>query len=67
MLLPIHVAAGVLALVFGCIALFAAKGATWHRRSGTFFVYAMLGMSASGAVMAMKPQSHCCQWQETCA
>ena len=33
-ILPIHIAAGVLALVFGYVALFAPKGATLHRKSG---------------------------------
>lgn len=52
MLLPIHILAGVLALVFGYPALFAAKGGTLHRRSGTFFVYAMVTMSLTGAAIA---------------
>lgn len=32
--LPIHILAGVLALGFGYVALYAAKGATLHRKSG---------------------------------
>jgi uncharacterized membrane protein len=51
-IVPLHVVAGVLALVFGYLALFATKGATLHRKSGMFFVYAMLVMSGSGALMA---------------
>jgi len=49
MLLPIHVAAGALAMVLGLMALLAKKGGTIHRRSGLLFVYAMavLGISAS--------------------
>jgi uncharacterized membrane protein len=50
-LLPFHVLAGVLALVFGYVALFATKGATLHRRSGMLFVYAMVTLSLSGASM----------------
>ena len=42
MLLPIHVAAGGLALVLGAVALLAKKGGTVHRRSGLLFVYAMV-------------------------
>lgn len=49
--LPFHVLAGLLALVFGYVALYATKGATLHRRSGMFFVYAMVTMSLSGALM----------------
>ena len=51
-ILPAHVVAGVLALVFGYVALVAAKGATLHRRSGILFVYAMVTMSLSATVMA---------------
>jgi uncharacterized membrane protein len=50
-ILPAHILAGVLALVFGYVALYATKGATLHRRSGMFFVYAMVTMSLSGALM----------------
>jgi hypothetical protein len=50
-LLP-HVLAGGLGIVAGFVALYAAKGATVHRKSGMIFVYAMLVLSASGAVMA---------------
>jgi hypothetical protein len=44
MLLPIHIAAGGLAIVLGATALFVKKGGTIHRRSGMLFVYAMLVM-----------------------
>lgn len=49
----IHVAAGLIALMSGFLALFARKGSTLHRRSGTVFVAAMLVMSSSGALMAV--------------
>jgi len=51
-LLP-HVLAGGLAIVTGFIALSAVKGAPLHRKSGMFFVYAMLVLSGSGALMAV--------------
>ena len=51
MILPIHIVAGGLALMFGYVALYAAKGATLHRKSGMLFVYAMVTLSLSGALM----------------
>ena len=50
--LPFHILAGVLALVFGYVALFAAKGAMLHRKSGLLFVFAMVTMSLTGALVA---------------
>ncbi len=50
--LPIHIAGGVLALVFGYVALFAAKGGTLQRKSGMLFVGAMIVMSLTGAFVA---------------
>jgi uncharacterized membrane protein len=52
-LIPLHVLGGAIAIVSGFVALFALKGARLHRKSGTIFVYAMLVMSLSGAVMAV--------------
>ena len=54
MLLPIHIAAGGLALVLGAVALFVKKGGTIHRRSGLLFVYAMLVMGISASILALK-------------
>ncbi len=51
MLLPIHVAAGGLAIVFGFTALFVKKGGTIHRRSGLLFVYAMLIMGTTASIL----------------
>jgi hypothetical protein len=51
MLLPIHVAAGALALVLGAVALLVKKGGTIHRRSGLLFVYAMLVMATTAAIL----------------
>jgi len=50
--LLLHVIAGGLALVSGAVAISAVKGATLHLKSGMLFVYAVLAMSVSGAVMA---------------
>jgi len=51
MLLPIHVAAGGLALALGAVALSVKKGGTIHRRSGLLFVCAMLIMGISAAIL----------------
>ena len=51
MLLPIHVSAGGVALVLGAVALLAKKGGTIHRRSGRLFVYAMLVMGVTAAML----------------
>ena len=52
-LVPFHVIGGALAIASGFTALYTLKGGTLHRKSGTIFVYAMLIMSLSGAVMAV--------------
>jgi hypothetical protein len=51
MLLPIHVAAGALALVLGVVALSVKKGGITHRRSGRLFVDAMLVMGISASML----------------
>jgi hypothetical protein len=51
-LAPLHVAAGALAIAIGAVALYAAKGSKLHRRSGMLFVWVMLAMSITGALMA---------------
>jgi hypothetical protein len=53
MLLPIHIAAGALAVVFGYIALIVQKGGTIHRRSGLLFVYAMLVMGFTASTIEL--------------
>jgi hypothetical protein len=50
-LLPIHIAAGGLAIVLGAVALLVKKGGTIHRRSGLLFVCAMLVMGFTGAIL----------------
>ncbi len=52
MILPVHILAGGLALLSGYVALYAAKGANVHRKSGTLFAYAMVTMSLTGAFIA---------------
>lgn len=51
MLLPIHIVAGALAIIFGFTALFVKKGGTIHRRSGMLFVYAMLVMGITASIL----------------
>jgi hypothetical protein len=52
MLLSFHVAAGAFALGLGAVAILVKKGSWLHRRSGLLFVYAMVVMGGSGAVLA---------------
>ena len=54
MLLPIHIAAGGLAIILGAVALLAKKGGTLHRRSGLLFVGAMLVMGVSAAILGLR-------------
>jgi uncharacterized membrane protein len=54
MLLPVHIAAGGLAIILGGVALAVHKGGTLHRRSGILFVYAMLTMGISGSILALR-------------
>src|SRR5262245_45268281 len=54
MLLPIHVAAGGLAIVLGAVALLVKKGGTVHRRSGLLFVCAMIVMGTSASILAFR-------------
>jgi len=53
-LLPIHVAAGGVALVLGAVALLTRKGGTAHRRSGLLFVYVMLVLGASASILGFR-------------
>lgn len=50
--LLIHILAGGLGLVSGFIALYSAKGAKLHRKSGMAFVYTMLVMCTGGFLIA---------------
>jgi len=51
MLLPIHIAAGGLAVILGFTALSVKKGGTIHRRSGLLFVYAMIVMGTTASIL----------------
>jgi uncharacterized membrane protein len=51
-LMPLHIAAGTLALVAGFAALAIRKGSPIHARAGTIFFASMLVMTLSGAVIA---------------
>ena len=54
MLLPIHIAAGGLAIVLGAVALSVKKGGIVHRRSGLLFVGAMLVMGTSASLLGLR-------------
>jgi uncharacterized membrane protein len=54
MLLPIHIAAGGLAIILGAVAVLVKKGGTVHRRSGRLFVYAMLVLGISAAILGVR-------------
>jgi asparagine N-glycosylation enzyme membrane subunit Stt3 len=54
MLLPIHIAAGGLAIVLGAVALSVKKGGTIHRGSGLLFVCAMLVLGVSAAILGVR-------------
>ena len=54
MLLPIHVAAGGLAMILGAVALTAKKGGSVHRRSGLLFVGAMLVMGTTASILGFR-------------
>jgi uncharacterized membrane protein len=48
----VHILAGSLSFLFGYVALYSAKGAALHRKSGVLFVYAMLTMAVFGMTIA---------------
>ena len=50
--LVVHIIAGTVAIVAGFVALYAAKGARLHRRSGMLFVVAMVLLGLTGAGIA---------------
>ncbi len=52
-LIPLHVIGGAIGIVSGLVALYSFKGSWLHRKSGMLFVYAMLVLSLSGAVIAV--------------
>ena len=48
----VHIVAGSLGLLSGYTALYSAKGAALHRKSGMVFVYAMLTMAVAGTTIS---------------
>jgi hypothetical protein len=54
MVLPIHIAAGMAAIILGAVALTVKKGGTIHRRSGLLFVGAMLLMGTTGSILGFR-------------
>jgi len=54
MLLSIHIAAGGLAIVLGAFALLVKKEGIIHRRSGLLFVYSMLVLGATAALLGFR-------------
>jgi hypothetical protein len=52
-LVPVHVVGGIVGVLAGLVALYVLKGGPLHRRSGMVFVYAMLVMSLTGALVAV--------------
>jgi uncharacterized membrane protein len=48
----IHILAGVVALLSGAAAMYAAKGGTLHRRSGLIFAIAMIVLTSSAVAIA---------------
>jgi uncharacterized membrane protein len=52
MILLLHILAGGVGLLSGYVALYAAKGAPLHRRSGLLFVCVMLPMAIAGMLIA---------------
>lgn len=49
----IHIIAGLVAIGSGFIALYAAKGSSLHRKSGTMFTLSMLCMTISAAIISL--------------
>jgi uncharacterized membrane protein len=52
--LPIHIAAGGLAILLGFTALAARKGSATHRQVGLLFVYAMIVMGVSASILGIR-------------
>jgi Predicted membrane protein (DUF2306) len=57
-MLYVHVAAGVIALSAGAVAMSAPKGGVLHRRAGNVFAGAMLVLTALGAVLAVQKPTY---------
>lgn len=57
MILAIHIIAGSVALLAGFIAVFAAKGKWWHRKSGVAFAVSMIVMAVLAMPLALREPS----------
>src|SRR5260370_33094399 len=53
-ILLVHICTGIIAVLFGSVALLVRKGGHRHRLTGDIFVIAMMMMSASGAYTAFR-------------
>ncbi len=53
-ILLVHICTGIIAVLFGSVALLVRKGGHRHRLTGDIFVIAMLMMSASGAYTSFR-------------
>jgi uncharacterized membrane protein len=56
-LMPFHILGGSVAIVGGYIALFAGKGTRLHRKTGTWFVVAMIGLGVTASVISFVRQA----------
>lgn len=54
MLLSIHIVGGGLAIILGAVALLVKKGGTVHRRCGLLFVYCMLVLGTTAALLGFR-------------
>ncbi|MEP7001789.1 MAG: hypothetical protein ABI969_14980, partial [bacterium] len=52
-LYAVHILAGSLSIILGFVALYSAKGASLHRKSGILFVYVMVTMALLGMSLAV--------------
>lgn len=52
-ILAVHILTGSLGILSGFVALYSAKGKPLHRKAGMVFVYVMLTMTLTGAVIAV--------------
>jgi hypothetical protein len=51
--LPVHIAAGGIAIIAGAIALYAVKGGPVHRKSGMIFFWSMVVMTCSAVIVGL--------------
>lgn len=56
-MLMVHIGSGLISIISGMVVLFLKKGVPIHNRVGNVFFYAMLGMTGSGAFLALSQPS----------